>query len=773
MRRQRICSRLLFMSLAFWVVSGPTSLGATPSFVLQNPLERPCPTETIVIEAPTWADPFPPGFEARLANSLATVGQSWYCRSCRPVEFVVTPVLPDYSDPVRYPDLPSTRRDGHRRFFTLTARRRGTTEALAIVDGQACAAISRIRSEVALAINKTSPTSHSPQPEFLVSRECPLAILDFEAHLSSSTVRWAFERIESTGAPHSTVDIALVDSGVPAHLRLGVGVVDEAAFLGDASGNYHPHGTHMAAAISKIAPNAKIHSYRALDSDGVGAVTDVAAALDAVLLDAANGEVDVVNLSLGFVPHMTLPNDLNGQGSCTTWEDGLGESLRYTIFNLNHLDASGGPLLVAAGGNSLLEQQEVLRAGRVAPSTRCNTPAGPTGSSAFLPAGFGKQAACVGAGGSWSASPLSVLDVGATTYGDARSAVNVNAVEPLVQAPGEEVYIQYNGGQPTPMSLSCDPTDLGAEQGWTSPATVTGTSISAALVTGAAAHIAAANIGVTDPYVWARLLYVTGEYVCVPDVENLQVTPTPKRPTDTRRLNVRRLLRVLDPVYRTACQPLIDCVMQPHSGAFIDTSLPTACGIQLQHCLGGDDASLSCDMRRHVRPPPQSSYDASLASNQCAATWATAGHSTVVTRISDWSDTEDVQAGGFRPLPLGVGCGHCRMHAARTPGSGALAVTASGELTDTLPGTVTFSNGHVTMLRSDGTFDRSFPLNAPALALSGGRHFSVDIGSGLTATQADELEAILIVGGSATLHMTLTAGTRTAHVLSPLEWTRP
>lgn len=63
---------------------------------------------------------------------------------------------------------------------------------------------------------------------------------------------------------------------------------------GGDNGNYG-HGTGVAGVVLQVAPNATILPLRVLDSEGLGDITDVAAAIDHAVASGA----DVINLSLG------------------------------------------------------------------------------------------------------------------------------------------------------------------------------------------------------------------------------------------------------------------------------------------------------------------------------------------------------------------------------------------------------------------------------------------------------------------------------------------
>ena len=129
--------------------------------------------------------------------------------------------------------------------------------------------------------------------------------------------------------------VAVLDSGVgfhvdlwPTHLQID--------FLGEYGGPGDPwgHGTHVAGLIAGdgyssggevrgVAPYADILSLRVLDSDGRGQTSDVLAALDWLLQNAAAYDVNVVNLSLGKAVEEAAADDPLVQAVEAVWDAGI------------------------------------------------------------------------------------------------------------------------------------------------------------------------------------------------------------------------------------------------------------------------------------------------------------------------------------------------------------------------------------------------------------------------------------------------------------------
>jgi serine protease AprX len=111
----------------------------------------------------------------------------------------------------------------------------------------------------------------------------------------------------------SGVRVAVIDSGIQPHSDLPVSRV--AAFVDFVNGRTTPyddygHGTHVAGIIAGsgaasngaytgAAPGADIVALKVLDSTGTGSTSNVIAALDWVLTNAATYNIRIVNISLG------------------------------------------------------------------------------------------------------------------------------------------------------------------------------------------------------------------------------------------------------------------------------------------------------------------------------------------------------------------------------------------------------------------------------------------------------------------------------------------
>ncbi len=123
------------------------------------------------------------------------------------------------------------------------------------------------------------------------------------------------------GVTGSGIGVAVIDTGVAAHPDLvkgpGSKQVVEVEIVGHEPGlaDYFGHGTHVAGIIAGsgasstgkpfyrtfkgIAPNAQIISVRALAPDGSGYTSDILAAIDWIVRNKATYNIRVINLSLG------------------------------------------------------------------------------------------------------------------------------------------------------------------------------------------------------------------------------------------------------------------------------------------------------------------------------------------------------------------------------------------------------------------------------------------------------------------------------------------
>ena len=111
----------------------------------------------------------------------------------------------------------------------------------------------------------------------------------------------------NNGTLGAGVNVAVLDSGIAKdHPDLKNNVVSMVDFTGDTR-PFHPHGTHVAGIIAAsaddagvigVAPEAKLHSLRVLDADGL-CPSDYRYVIQALEWVRDHPEIDIVNISLG------------------------------------------------------------------------------------------------------------------------------------------------------------------------------------------------------------------------------------------------------------------------------------------------------------------------------------------------------------------------------------------------------------------------------------------------------------------------------------------
>ncbi|MEO1171102.1 MAG: S8 family serine peptidase, partial [Myxococcota bacterium] len=335
----------------------------------------------------------------------------------------------------------------------------------------------------------------------------------------------------------------------------------------------HVHATAMASFVRDVTENADLWDYRVLSAGGLAPVGNVAQALDAALRDAADAPALVVNLSLGIAPEFSNPTLLSRtDGSCRTIEDGVGESLRFVLDVARQRDKASAPrvsVFAAAGNRAGPVPAELFQPVDRHPDSPCGPAAADDGQHSFIPALYGEIPSCRS-----EFSPPSMLatPVGAVDATDRPSVVSIDLAEPPLVAPGQNVYAGHPGLNANSPGINCQ-SEVGPAAGVDFPMPFTGTSVSTALVAGAAARAQQERIAAGEAPLNAahltRVLYLTGEATC----RSTNAIPV-------RRLSVARLETAL-----TQCDALILCAEHAsESVREVDEKTLPACAAELAAC---------------------------------------------------------------------------------------------------------------------------------------------------------------------------------------------
>lgn len=584
---------------------------------ISTPQARPCRSDSIFIDVPMQKTPswshlgFLPGLAASLtvtANHAppGQVPRAWFCGAgqvtCPSNDAVVTvtPVLAPRS-------TPAWRADGHLRFFRVKFHDSVTGAPLELREGSRCEAVASVRAQFSFHAGASAG-------DVFVGRECDGSAQTVEAAATDEMVSWHLSRM---GLPASavdlaprprtlqTVDLATVDTGVDPAVAASADL--DLATNADLIGQpvLHAHGTAMTVLQRQLAPAATLHSYRAMSKGGSGVSAELARGIDeALFAPASNSRPLVINLSLGWPSELSQPARL-ADLDCSTHEDPFGEIVRYELDVARRLDDSGTRpvFVVAAVGNQPLRDVSTFPAppvGMVAPA--CN-PSALNESPWFMPAAWQHIDTCR------VAAETSKVAFGVSAVDD-REAMAGNAIRvqeaPLV-APGQHVYATHDAATPAIGGAMCS---LGGEKDppVRLPAALSGSSVSAALVSGAAARAQSLRFDARLPALtWdglARMLYVSGRGLCR-KTGRLEV----------RRLDVARLDRA---VTDRACQPLVACVEALPGTATIPNTIMSACMNEIVACgleqSNGRSLVPSCPDVPTTSVPWPTGYADSLAS---------------------------------------------------------------------------------------------------------------------------------------------------------------
>jgi len=197
---------------------------------------------------------------------------------------------------------------------------------------------------------------------------------DYTSETVNAPWAWQQESLDGTG-----IGVAVIDSGVYAVGDLywynskngtyGSRVVYSQSFVRgttDAS-DYYGHGTHVAGIIASagwfssgnhfshtfkgIAPNANIINLRALDQNGAGTDSSVIAAIDAAIRLKSKYNIRVINLSLGRQVYESYTIDPLCQAVESAWKAGIVVVVAAGNQGRNDSAGTNGYGTIAAPGN--------------------------------------------------------------------------------------------------------------------------------------------------------------------------------------------------------------------------------------------------------------------------------------------------------------------------------------------------------------------------------------------------------------------------------------
>jgi len=296
-----------------------------------------------------------------------------------------------------------------------------------------------------------------------------------DAALAADQTRAGSQVPAYQGVTGRGVGVAIVDSGITAHPALANKIVAAVSFVPDdpTPSDQFGHGTHIAGIVAGqgsaatavtdryrggIAPGAHLISVKVLGRTGAGRTSDVIAGLDWVIAHKADYGIRIVNLSLGHpVTEPSVTDPLNAA------------VIRAT---------ASGILVVASAGNQGrdAEGRQVL--------------------GSITSPGNSPHALTVGAINMWDT--IARDDDTVTTYSSRGPTKYEFAVKPDVVAPGNKIVSLEAAG-----SFLADtyPSERVAGKRSNAYRRMSGTSMSAAMISGAAALILEAAPNLTPRHV--------------------------------------------------------------------------------------------------------------------------------------------------------------------------------------------------------------------------------------------------------------------------------
>lgn len=616
---------------------------------------RACRSDALFVDVPLHLDPawrdlaFVPRLEAELESRVELSNQAWFClgrAGClgEAVRVEARSVLPERRDPFRG--------DGHLRFLRIRFFGAKSGRGLSLTDAAQCAAVAAARAAVSL-------TAGVPADTYWVGRECDALAASLESQPSAQMLTWHLDALGLPGgaatlpaaAPSGRVDLALVDSGVLPGVGSAVGLATSFDAVG--TPGLHEHGSAMALLSRQLAPQAGLHDVRALAAGGAGTSEGLATALDEAVFGAGSSRPLVVNLSLGWPAELSRTARIRG-GTCSSFEDPFGEAVRYVLDAARRLDDSGGrPVFIsAAAGNRPRPVPAALfpppPSGIV--DHECSPPS--PGPALFVPGDYARVDSCR------AAAPDLRLTHAASVV-DARhrpATLSIPGAETPLVAPGEHVMVDAAGAASAPM--------CSAGQSFpppvTLPASLSGSSVAAALVSGAAARaqearLAARRAPLSQPAL-SRLLYLTGRGLCRATAAGAPV----------RELHVGRLDLALS---ASACEELVVCAEQTTASgvALLQACAPglVACGLEASDGQGG---LAPCAAPGPTALAPPTNYQPAACALSRTAAAVAVPRAACAPACPDDAGQSPSLLGSIGPQPSEGGCPWCTLELGPSPG---------------------------------------------------------------------------------------------------------
>ena len=259
------------------------------------------------------------------------------------------------------------------------------------------------------------------------------------------------------GVNGSGVVVAVLDSGIASHKALGGKVLASVSMIaGETTNDEYGHGTHVAGIITGtgayssgvysggIAAGSQLVNVRVLRDDGVGLTSDVIAGIDWVIANKSKYKIRIINLSLGHAVTEPVAFD----PLCAAVERAY----------------RAGLIVVASAGN----------AGKMADGTPILGGIASPGNSPY--------AITVGATNTWGT--VSRSDDTVTTYSSRGPTKWDNNAKPDLVAPGNKIVSLEAYGSYIPKNY---PTEHVSGSGNNAYLRMSGTSMSAPMISGAAA----------------------------------------------------------------------------------------------------------------------------------------------------------------------------------------------------------------------------------------------------------------------------------------------